>query len=267
MKLDQTKLYQMPFIMGPQYNKDPLPGLSYPQTENVVIQYQTNYEAARNMVPECYTLDEKPTVTVLFGYHNGLEFLAGNGYSLATFQISAKFKGEEKKIKGDYIPIMFENQTLPILGGRDYLGVPKLFADISPIKVMTDGSIRCEASFWGHFLFGIELPQLKKQNRVVKAMGSKQINSRPWLAYKYIPSLDGPPDADYPTTTRNDVKIKDLWMGKKAKVHFGSPTKDDIGTVVNVINALRTLEILKIEQVLHFQGSAVLRFDQSHRLR
>ena len=134
MKLDQTKLYQMPFIMGPQYNKDPLPGLSYPQTENVVIQYQTNYEAARNLVPECYTLDEKPTVTVVFGYHNGLEFLAGNGYSLATFQISAKFKGEENQIKGDYIPIMFENQTLPILGGRDYLGVPKLFADISPIK-------------------------------------------------------------------------------------------------------------------------------------
>lgn len=118
-----------------------------------------------------------------------------------------------------------------------------------------------------HLLFGIELPRLRKQNPVVKAVASKQINSRPWLAYKYIPSLDGPPDADYPTTTRNDVKINELWMERLAKLYFGSTTEYDIGKVVNVIEALKSLEIIKIERVLHFNGSAVLRFDQSYRLR
>ena len=212
-------------------------------------------------------MDEEPTVTVVFGYHNGLEFLAGNGYALAAFQISAKFVSGENQIEGDYIPIMFENQTMPILGGREYLGVPKLYANIPAIKVMPNGNLRCEASLWGHLLFGIELPQLKKQNRVVKAVASKQINSRPWFAYKYIPSLDGPPDADYPTITRNDVRINELWMGKQGKLYFGSPTEDDISRVVNVIEALKSLEVIKIEQVVHFQGSAVLRFDQSHRLK
>jgi acetoacetate decarboxylase len=267
MKIDQTKLYMMPHIMGPQYEKNPLPNLSYPQSENIVIQYKTNYDAARRLVPDCYLVDQKPTVTVLFGYHNGLEFLAGSGYSLATFWISVKFIGEENQVEGDYVLIMFENQTMPILGGREFLGVPKLYANIPPIKIMPNGSIRCEASLWGHLLFGIELPQLKKQNRVVKAVVSKQINSRPWLAYKYIPSLDGPPDADYPTTTRNDVRINELWMGKQGKLYFGSPSEDDISTVVNVIEALKSLEITKVERVLHFQGSAVLRFDQSHRLK
>lgn len=267
MKLNSTKLYQMPFIMGPQYNKEPLPRLSYPRSDNVVIQYRTSYKAARNLVPECYIVDENPTITVVFGYHCGLDFLAGNGYALATFQISAKFDGEEDQIKGDYIPVMFENQTLPILGGRDYLGVPKLYANIPGIKIMPNGNLRCEASFLGHFLFGIEIPKLKKQNSLVKVAASKQINSRPWLAYKYIPSLDGPPDADYPTTTRNDIKIDQLWLGKKGKLYFGSPTVDDIATVANVIDALRSLEVIQIEQVLHFQGSAVLRFDQSHRLK
>ena len=136
MKLDSTKLYQMPLIMGPQFNKNPLSRLSYPQSENIAIQYKTNYKAARSLVPECYIVDKEPTVTVIFGYHKGLEFLAGNGYSLAAFQISAKFVSEEYQIEGDYIPIMFENQTLPILGGREYLGVPKLFADIPSIKFM-----------------------------------------------------------------------------------------------------------------------------------
>jgi acetoacetate decarboxylase len=267
MKLDPTKLYMMPLIMGPQHNKDPLPKLSYPQSENVAIQYTTSHEAARRLVPDCYDVDEEPTVTIVFGYHNGLEFLAGNGYSLATFQISARFTSEEYQIEGDYILIMFENRTMPILGGREYLGVPKLYADIPPMKVMSNGSIRCEASFWGHLLFGIELPPLKKQNRVVKVVASRQINSRPWLAYKYIPSLDGPPDADYPTVTRNDVRLDDLWMGNQGRLYFGTPTKEDIGTVVNIIDSLKTLKINRIKQVLHFQGAAVLRFDRSHRLK
>ena len=267
MKIDPTKLYQMPHIMGPQHDKNPLPRLSYPQSENVAIQYKTKYEAARRLVPDCYQVDEEPTITIVFGYHNGLEFLAGKGYSLATFQISAKFVSDENQIEGDYILVMFENQTIPILGGREYLGVPKLYANIPTMKVMSNGNLRCEASLWGHLLFGIELPRLRKQNPVVKAVASKQINSRPWLAYKYIPSLDGPPDADYPTTTRNDVKINELWMGRQAKLYFGSTTEYDIGKVVNVIEALKSLEIIKIERVLHFKGSAVLRFDQSHRLR
>jgi acetoacetate decarboxylase len=269
MKIDPTKLYMMPHIMGPQYDKEPLPKLSYPQSENVVIQYKTHYEAAKRLVPDCYLVDGEPMVTVVFGYHRGLEFLAGNGYSLATFQISAKFVSEENQssIEGDYVLVMFENRTMPILGGREYLGVPKLYADIPPMKRMSDGSVRCEASFWGHLLFGIELPPLKKQNRIVKAVASKKINSRPWLAYKYIPSLDGPPDADYPTITRNDVKIDAIRMGKGGRLYFGSPTEEDIGTVVNGIEALKTLEIIEMVQVLHFQGSAVLRFDQSHRLK
>jgi acetoacetate decarboxylase len=267
MKTDPTKLYQMPHIMGPHWDKESLPKIQYPQTETVALQYRTKKNAAGELLPDSYIVDEEPIVTVVFAYHNGLHFLAGNGYNLATFQISARFDGAEDQIEGDYISIMFENQTWPILGGREFLGVPKLYADIPPMKIMPNGIIRCEASLWGHMLFGIELQPMKKQNPVVKFVASKRINSRPWLAYKYIPSLDGPPDADYPTITRNDIKINDLWMGNQGSVFFGSATKEDIGLIVNIIDALRTLPIVNIEQVLHFKGSAVLRFDQSRRLK
>ena len=40
-------------------------------------------------------------------------------------------------------------------------------------------------------------------------------------------------------------------------VYFGTSTESDIGSLVNVIDALKSLTILKIEQVFHFQGSAV----------
>ena len=267
MKLDPSKLYMMPFIMGPQYDKDPLPGLLYPQVENVVFQFQTEKEAAGRLVPDCYEVDPKPVVTVVFGYFKGLEFLAGGGYNIATVQISAKFNGNKDKVDGDYVAIMFEDNTMPILGGREYLGVPKLYADIPPKRLMPDGSFRCEASLWGHLLFGMDIPRLKKQNAVVKAVASKRINSRPWLGYKYFPALDGPPDADYPTITRNDVTVDDLWMGKQASIFFGTARESDVSHVANVIDAIKSLPVVKVEQVLRFTGSAVLRFDQSRRLR
>jgi len=101
----------------------------------------------------------------------------------------------------------------------------------------------------------------------VRMVASKQINSRPWLGYKYIPSLDGPPDADYPTITQNDSKLERLWMGHRADLRFGTARVEDIGHVKPVIDALATLTILKQVQVVHFQGSAVLRVDLSRRLR
>jgi acetoacetate decarboxylase len=267
MKIDPTKIYQMPQIMGPLYDKENLPGIPYPAIENYAIQFQTDREAAKNLVPDCYQVDQKPVVTVVFGYYRGLDFLAGGDYNIAAVQVSARFDGKQDHVKGDYIPIMFENKTTPILGGREFLGVPKLYADIPPAKIMPDGSLRCEASLNGHLMFGIEFPPLRKQNRVVRSVASKRINSRPWLAYKYIPALDGPPDADYPTITRNDVTIETFWMGKTAALYFGNATDKDLGVTFPVIEAIKPLKIIKMEQALRFQGSAVLRLDQSRRLK
>ncbi len=267
MKIDPTKIYVMPQIMGTVHEKDPLPKIPYPKTETFAMQFYTEYEAARVLVPDCYEVDQKPIVTVVFAYHNGIDFLVGGGYNLATGWVSARFDGQRDHVEGDYILIMYENQTKPIIGGREFLGVPKGYAYIPPAKIMPNRAFRCEASLWGHLLYGIKLPPLRKQNPVVKTVANKRINSRPWLAYKYIPSLDGPPDADYPTTTRNDIKIDNLWMGKSGSLYFGTATAVDIGETVNVISALKSLPIGKFLQVLHFDGSAVLRYDQSYRLR
>jgi acetoacetate decarboxylase len=266
MKLDPTKLYMMPLIMGPQYEKDPLPRLPYPQTEVCAMRYQTDFEAASNLLHDCYNADQPPIVTVFFAYHRGLHFLAGGSYNFAAFMISASFRGQRDSLEGDYMPVVFENQSMPILGGREFLGVPKLYADIPPYKRMPNGNLRCEASLWGHLLFGIELPPMRKQNPAVKFIASRQLNGRPWFAYKYIPSLDGPPDADYPTITWNDVKLRDLWMTKRASLYFGTASEDDIAQTAHVIQALQELPIVKVEQVLRFDGSAFLRFDKSRRL-
>jgi acetoacetate decarboxylase len=265
MKLDPTGYYRMPLLMGPLFTGEK-PRLLYKHTEVVALQYLTDPAAIAPLLPTCYRPGKEPLVTILFGYNNGLDFLAGGSYRLAAFQVSARFDGEQDQVEGDYILVMFENKTWPILGGREDLGVPKLFADISSIKTMEKGELRCEASLWGHLLFGLELTPPKKQNRLVKSAAARLINARPWLGYKYIPSLDGPPDAEYPTITQNDTTINDLWFARSGRPYFGTAEAEDIGQIKTLLDALKTLKVKKVKQALRFQGSAVLRYDLSRRL-
>jgi acetoacetate decarboxylase len=267
MKIDDSKYYRMPLIMGPFFERAKPPRLDYPQIESVGMQYNTNFDAIKALLPECYQPAKEPIVTVMFSYNDGLEFMAGGGYRIATVQVAARFDSEQAHVEGDYILVMFEDKTTPIIGGREDLGVPKLYADISPIKRFTNNHLRCEASLWGHMLFGIDLEPLKKQNAIVRLAASKKINKRPWLAYKYIPSLDGPPDADYPTVTKNDVEIEQLWLSKSGNVYFGDSGAEDIASIKNIIDALKTLQINQVIQTFHLRGSAVLRYDLSHRLQ
>lgn len=266
MKLDPAKYYRMPLIMGPLFNREN-PRFVYRQVKVLALQYLTDMKAIEALLPECYRAGKEPKVTVQFGYFDGLDFMAGGGYSIATVQVAARFDGEQDHVEGDYILVMFEDQTWPIIGGREDLGVPKLYADIAPVKTLPDGRLRCEASLWGHMLFGMDLEPLSEQNAAVRLIASRQINKRPWLAYKYIPSLDGPPDADYPTISVNNLKLKKLWLGKSAHLRFGSADAADVGVIKPLLDALATLTVIQPVQALQLQGSSVLRYDLSHRLR
>ena len=211
MEIDTNNYYRMPLIMGPQWVGE-TPTFQYSQTEIVALQYLTDPNAIAALLPACYQLGQEPQVTVLLGYNNGLDFMARGGYILAAVQVSARFDGEKDHVEGDYILVMFENQAWPMICGREDLGIPKLYADISPIKKYSNGSLRCEATYWGHLLFSLEIALPRKQNRIVKYVANKMINVRPWLGYKYIPSLAGPPDAEYPTISYNESNIDNLWF-------------------------------------------------------
>jgi acetoacetate decarboxylase len=267
MKPDPSKHYRMPLIMGPMFDLQDKPKWAYPQVEVLAFQYLTTQAALEALIPDCYRPAKEALVTVLFSQNNGLEFLAGGGYRLAAFQVAVTYDGEQDNIEGDLILVMLENQTWPILGGREDLGVPKLYADITPIRQMSDGTLKSDASLWGHMLFSLEIPPMKSQIGAVRVVANRRINSRPWLGYKYIPSLDGPPDAEYPTISYNNTKIEKLWLGRSAQIKFGSAGVEDIAHARSLLDALATLSIVKPVQALHFRGSSVLRYDLSRRLQ
>jgi acetoacetate decarboxylase len=220
LKLDPKKIYQMPLLGGPIASKDVR--LAYGEVESVALQYKTDKGAIQALLPDCYQPSEEPVVTVLFSHYAGVDFMAGGGYRVASVQVGARFDGEKDHLEGDYILVMCENETVPIIGGREILGIPKVYVDISPIKILPDGHLRCEASLWGHLLFGIDLEPVRSQNVLVRRVASKRVNSRPWFGYKYISSLDEPHDVSYPTVVWNNIKIEGLQLGSSGNIFFGN---------------------------------------------
>jgi acetoacetate decarboxylase len=265
LKLDPKKIYQMPLVGGPIASKDVK--LVYSEVESIALQYKTDKDAIQLLLPDCYQPSDEAVITVEFSHNSGLGFMAGGGYRVGYVTVGARFDGEKDHLEGDYVLVMGENETVPIIGGREILGLPKVYTDISPVKTLPDGHLRCEASMWGHLLFGIDLSPLKSQNVLVRRVASKRLNSRPWFGYKYISSLDEPDDASYPTVVRQDIKLKELQLGNSGEIFFGNAKERDIGSAKRWVDALQTLKILEVTQTLRMKGSAILRYDLSRRLR
>jgi acetoacetate decarboxylase len=268
MQIDRTKINFMPLIRGPLWDQKNLPKHVYARTETLALQYETDPGAIPLLLPEPFKPGKSPTVNVLFVDNNGVDFMAGGGYRLAAITVAAQFDGEVGHLEGDYVLVMPENSTLPIVTGREWLGMPKFFSDITSIRIMDDGHLRCEASLWGHLLFGIDIaPPLKEQNALIRKAAGMQTSKIPAFGYKYIASLDGSPDADYPTIMWSDTDIEHLWLGKDGEFYFGVLTEKDIGDFKPIIDALKSLPVRKVKQTVHSRGSMILRNDKNGRLR
>jgi len=268
VKTDSEKVWMMPLILGPvQPERQNRVGSVYGEVDWMGLQYRTDPDAIRAVLPECYRPAEKPTVAVVFCYNSHVDFLAGHGYRIGQVSVGARFDGEQDHVEGDYALVMCEDDAIAIITGREWHGVHKVFADISPLKTLPSGHLRCDASLWGHMLFGIELAPLKEQNFIVRSVASKEFNKRPMLGYKYIPCMDGPPDAAYPNMLPNELKIEQFWMGKSGEVFYGDPKEKDIGLSVRILDALKTLPVREVTQTFRLRGSGFLRSDLSRRLR
>ena len=266
MKIDPGKVYNMPLVAGALIDIADRPRYVYEHVENLIFQCQTDPDAIQELLPECYQVGKEPTVTLAFSHNDGVEFLSGRGYRIATVMVAARFDGEKDHEEGNQVVVMFEDDTLPIIGGREHLGVPKLYADISPIKTLPgSGNLRCEVSLWGHLLYGVELPPLKEQNAIVRGVANRT-KMPPYLCYKYIPALDGPPDASYPTIWYMDTHVDQLWMGNTGEVYIGNPEEEDVSYYAQLTKVLAALPVRKVTQVIRARGSGVLRYDLYRRL-
>ena len=129
--------YFMPANFGPLSSQRVC---HYGDVTQLTILYLTDKDALAAYLPEPYEPADEPIVTVYCQVFRDVDFLAGRGYNVVGVNLAAVFNGKKDNFIGNYAAVLWENDTIPIITGRELLGAPKLYADIpDPRKKGTTG--------------------------------------------------------------------------------------------------------------------------------
>ena len=100
-----------------------------------------------------------------------------------------------------------------------------------------------------------EVSQLEKLGTEETHALSAQIQSRPWLAWKHIPTPDGVgTDVSYPTLLSSKLSVTDAWSGR-GKVRFFETAFDQTPQNHRVSAALAKLPIPEEGEAIMIEGS------------
>jgi acetoacetate decarboxylase len=132
-------------------------GLSYASslvsssTVTATIKFKTSATLLRTLFPNSAYRFRKTDTVALVSFPvqtlSNMAWLAGGSYDLLGFFIhDVDYTTQNGQVlHGSYCPVMFENLTDPILSGREELGYPKVFSDISISTGNQNGAKTCEA--------------------------------------------------------------------------------------------------------------------------
>lgn len=219
------------------------------------------------LLPECFEpadVDDRREglVTVAFADNQGVDFLAGRGYRAASVLVRASLRGRPE-VTGDFVVAMFEDDCLPIIFGRELLGLPSLFADIS-IEDRPDASMSCEASLWGQTLFTLETGPLNPLEIPPRERAAAP--PPPLLGWRGFPAPDGGSLQGEPLLTPVESAVEQVAVGREARLGWGFAGPAEIGCVAGLLDALRTLSVDQPSGIVRSVTSRSLRTDRIVRL-
>ena len=264
--LEPNHLYWMPIHFGARSAAEPARRRKYDDATIFVVRYITTAKQIAALgLPPCFTVSDPPEVTVKYCSFSGVDFMAGGDYNLVSVNVAAVFHGKEKPIKGDYCLVVWENSFLPILLGREVLGVPKIYADI-PEHWSRGNSRRWIVSENGYTLCQGELSKLLK----VPAEDVEKITQqppRPWMGWKYIPSIDrASADVSYPTLLPSfEIDNLNVWTGS-GQVRFFARSFEESPIGHMASSALAQLPVEKVIESSMMTASMTLVADDCRRL-
>jgi hypothetical protein len=252
-------IFRMPVGFGPMIGPRQGPNGTrfngtWSRCTTVAVSYRTDRDAIAGVLPPGFEPADDPIVRVQTLYNTDLGWLAGRGYNWAEVLFPAVYHGAHDVVEGDFVSVMWESLAEPIMPGREELGLPKLFADIPPLRSDASGTVM-EAS-WDGFRFletrldGLDLqpwPSDREATAEITHLGLGGDTGRQRLYYKYIPRTGdwGKADAAYATASapsNYDMKVLETWRGT-GTVTFTRSRWEDLPTFSHISNALADLPV------------------------
>lgn len=255
---DAETLYSMPpFFGGTPY---PPPALRYADTLSLTIAYATDADALARLLPPGFTL-QRPEVLVSCINNRGVDWMGGSPYNLVAVNVPVRFEGDVDRLDGVFGLAVWENKATPIIAGREMLGVPKVFAEIEPLREFPIGETRSWAHYEGTRFLEMGLTGARPADADEVALlqvGLERVN---WFGWRYIPRVGEPGAAvSEPVVCPQDFTVHQAWFGQPA-LEWLPPDWQRNTTQAHIIAGLARLPNLGFGGAVMTRSETLLRAD------
>lgn len=246
--------YNMPVHFGGVQLK---PGMVATQRATaLVLGYETDRAHLERYIPGEFELSA-PEIQVMFSKFHQIDWLAGSQYNLINVSSPVRFHGRKDRIEGDYTLVTWENKTEPILRGREQTGIPKIYADIEDLHIVSS-SVGTTASYEGStFLtmnFEASGPITGRELDGIQA----KMASMNTLGWRYIPKINGPgADLSQFILFPQRMEVASAQAGT-GSLKWTELTWLQHPTQNHIINSLAALPIKKVTQAVLVEGRVIL---------
>jgi len=253
--------YDMPVLFGPS----PMPDMTHvPRAQAIVIPFETTREAAARLLPRGFLMPEKPVVSVSRIDYHDVDYLGGRGYREVVISVTASFDDAGERIDAAFAPVLWVSEVAALIGGREYMGLAKLPAEMDEVTVEGD-TRRFRCTEYGGSLVSGEVRGMtaltgEKLERL--RQGASEVRTFGW---KYIPSAAGLPDADYPLVNSMRWDYERAWSGE-GHVIFHDPDAQAAPLSSRVLSVLRELPVLGWRRAFVGKGRAIIDRTATRRL-
>ena len=261
MRYVKNVVTDMPHIFGPLTLP---PVTSIDRQSTVVISFTTTRNAVRDLLPRHFLPAEEPLVSFTHQALDGIDYMQGRGYNLLNVAVTAVFNGTSGPMVRPFPVVIWENNTMPIIAGRELAGNPKIFGEVSGLA--EEGtSVSFDVKEYGSNLVSARVDNLQslKEDRLERVNRAAIDSSL--FGWKFVPGCAGV-DADYPTLIHGSSTFERGWTGD-AILDISSPTVTEAPFSARIVEVLRDLPRLQLRPAFFGTGSAKLFRDRTERLR
>ena len=264
--------WRMPLSFGP--NQSPRQGLqgqcfdsSQSQVETLRVKFRTSRTVLQNLLPSpSFSFEGLGTfahATYTATKLDQLEWLGGSGYNyFALFLHDVVYtKKDGSTVRGDFLPVMVENLTDPILTGREELGFPKFYSEIQIDQKSESWAMK--ASWKGSTYFTMDLRNVQPAEHVAPP------TSDGILVYKYIPATGRPgfADAEYavcaPSTKQT---VTSFATTKECKVSVQSHDGKKLPTLHHIACGFEEIPIFEVVEGSVTEARGLDDFTSAYRI-
>jgi acetoacetate decarboxylase len=261
-KFQSNTSYLMPTNFGPVRGQRVA---HYGDLTQLAILYLTEKDALAALLPEPFEPADDPVVTVYCQLCRDVDFMAGRGYNIVGVNLAAVFNGKKDHLVGSYAVALWENDTFPILLGREMLGAPKLYAGIpNPRRKGNSWIFHC--SEYGTRLIEGQIKNAIPLDDAARQQVEQIVRDNVWMGWKYIPKADwSGPEVSFPTVIPSKPTVSEAWLGEGSHTFFDAAW-ESAPTSAHVMQGLRTLVVKEYRAAVITKGTNDLLTADSRRL-